>query len=72
MKMKYMIRHSRSLAIVATAVLALSSCSEDKFAEINTDPSTVGKANIPYLLTQAQTKFQIGRASCRERVWFYV
>ena len=67
MKMKYMIRHSRSLAIVATVVLALSSCSEDKFAEINTDPSTVGKANIPYLLTQAQTKFQ----PFDYLLWFY-
>lgn len=67
MKMKYMIRHSRSLAIAATAVLALASCSEDKFAEINTDPSTVGKANIPYLLTQAQTKFQ----PFDYLLWFY-
>lgn len=46
---------------------ALSGCSADKFAEINTDPSVVSKGNIVYLTTKGMLKFEPSEYT----FWFY-
>lgn len=42
-----------SAVLVGTALLSIG-CSRDKFAEINVNPASVTKPNLPFMFTQAQ------------------
>lgn len=66
---KYSIFKRSFIAIILTALLlpAFTSCSKNEFADINTDPSTIAKANIPYLFSQAGLDFE----PSDYLVWFY-
>lgn len=61
--MKY--KHLAAVAVLAGAGL-FSSC-QDKFAEINSDPSAINNPNIRFLFTQCESSFQPGDY----RQWFY-
>ncbi len=52
--------------VVSTLTISTTSC-RDEFAKQNTDPSTVNKANIPYLFSQALFDFE----PSGYLVWFY-
>ncbi len=56
------------ILLLATGTLLFSAgCSKDEFADINTDPSKIGKGNVPYLLTQAMANYQ----PFDYLLWFY-
>lgn len=57
MKYKNIINKSFTALLMGAALLA-TGCSEDDFAEINTNPASIGTPNVPYLLTQAQVSYQ--------------
>lgn len=63
MKLKSIILAS----LVGSTLLSISSCSREEFAKINTDPSTISKAEIPYLLTKAELNFEPSDYT----FWFY-
>lgn len=63
MKLKSIILAS----LVGSALLCTTGCSREEFAKINTDPSTISKAEIPYLLTNAQLNFE----PAGYLAWFY-
>lgn len=46
-----------SAFLLGTAMLCTTSCMEE-FAELNTNPSTIGNGNVPYLFTQALLDFE--------------
>src|SRR5574344_1562989 len=52
---KYSILKKSLTAIMLVLMMlpAFTSCDKDQFADINTNPSTISKGNIPYLFTQA-------------------
>ena len=59
------------LKVSAAIVLALTvfaGCDKDRFARTNTDPSTIGEGNIPFLFTHAYLEFQPSDYT----LWFYV
>ena len=55
-------------AAVALALAVFTGCDKDRFAKTNTDPSTIGEGNIPYLFTHAYMEFQPSDYT----LWFYV
>ena len=55
-------------AAVALALAVFTGCDKDRFAKTNTDPSTIGEGNIPYLFTHAYLEFQPSDYT----LWFYV
>ncbi|MGL5706231.1 MAG: SusD/RagB family nutrient-binding outer membrane lipoprotein [Tannerellaceae bacterium] len=60
----------KNKSYIVTALMgaaALSGCSTDKFAEINTDPSVVSKGNIVYLTTKGMLKFEPSEYT----FWYY-
>lgn len=63
MKLKSIILAS----LVGLTLLNTTSCSREEFAKINTDPSAISKAEIPYLLTNAQLNFE----PAGYLAWFY-
>ncbi len=55
-----------SASVLASMLLGVTSCKDD-LAGINTDPSIINKAEIPYLFTTAQLDFE----PADYLVWFY-
>ena len=55
-------------AAVALALSVFTGCDKDRFAKTNTDPSTIGEGNLPYLFTQAYLDFEPSDYT----LWFYV
>jgi hypothetical protein len=55
------------LLLATSTLLFTAGCSKDEYADLNTDPSTIGKGNIPYLLTQAMANYQ----PFDYLLWFY-
>lgn len=55
-------------AAVALALAVFTGCDKDRFAKTNTDPSTIGEGNIPFLFTHAYLEFQPSDYT----LWFYV
>lgn len=55
-----------SASLMVSMLAGLSSC-KDEMAEINTDPSSISKADIPYLFTRAQLDFE----PSDYLVWYY-
>lgn len=53
-------------AFLAASLLTTTSCKDD-FAELNTDPSSISEANVPYLFTQAIIDFE----PAGYLLWFY-
>jgi hypothetical protein len=59
---------NRSLAAILMGIaLLVTGCSRNEFDSINTDPTTIGTANVQYLLTQEQTSYQ----PFDYLLWFY-
>lgn len=68
MKKYNFIKKSLTAVLLMLMVLpAFTGCSRDDFADINTDPATVGKGNVPYLFTQAIMNFE----PSDYLLWFY-
>lgn len=68
MKKYNFIKKSLTAVLLMLMILpAFTGCSRDDFADINTDPSTVGKGNVPYLFTQAIMNFE----PSDYLLWFY-
>ena len=54
--------------VLVASTLALSTGCKDDFKDINTDPSSISEANVPYLFTQALMDFE----PAGYLAWFYV
>lgn len=66
--MKLLKNKSLLIAALAASTLAMSTTScREEFAEQNTNPSTINKANIPYLLSQSLLDFE----PSGYLVWYY-
>lgn len=55
-----------AIGVLAASVFSLNGC-RDKFADINTDPSTITTGDINYLFTQAEISFEPSDYT----FWFY-
>ena len=55
-------------AAVVMALSVFSGCDKNRYAEINTDPATVGEGNVPFLFTQAYLSFE----PSSYLYWFYI
>ncbi len=66
---KYSILKKSLTAVLLMLMMlpAFTSCNKDQFADINTDPSTISKGNVPYLFTQAILNFE----PSDYLLWFY-
>lgn len=66
MKYKYILKSFVALACTG-ALAGFTACTADDYADINTNPQTVSKPNIPYLLTSAEVAYQ----PFDYLMWFY-
>lgn len=57
MKYKYILKSFVALACTG-ALTGFTACTADDYADINTNPQTVSKPTIPYLLTKAEVAYQ--------------
>lgn len=57
MKYKYILKSFVALACTG-ALAGFTACTADDYADINTNPQTVSKPNISYLLTSAEVAYQ--------------
>jgi hypothetical protein len=66
---KYSILKKSLTAVLLMLMMlpAFTSCDKDQFADINTNPSTISKGNVPYLFTQAILNFE----PSDYLMWFY-
>ena len=67
MKYNKILKISAAIVMFVGALFTLSSCSTDDYADINTNPATIGKPNIPFLFTQAEINFE----PSDYLLWFY-
>lgn len=66
MKYKYILKSFVALACTG-ALAGFTACTADDYADINTNPQTVSKPNISYLLTSAEVAYQ----PFDYLMWFY-
>lgn len=66
-KYKFLKKSLTALLLMLMILPAFTGCSRDDFADINTDPSTISKGNIPFLFTQAVLNFE----PSDYLLWFY-